>query len=441
VNVRQALHILWLRRWLTVLTVVTAMSAATLVGLVFPPRYVAKSRVMLAIFKPDPITGGYQTAKTLPAYVATQADLVRDYRVTGLVVDNLGWTSSPELLAAYDRRDPSDTRDFRRWLAQRIADNTGIGLAPDTNIMEISFSSGDPEQAARLADAVRDAYVQQDLATRRDEAASTADWLTRQAARLRVDLAAAEKRKSDFERANGIVLARNGDDPELYRMENQLRAPPPPPAKQRAQGSSELAIRLQAADAALAGAERVLGANNPELAALRRQREVLASAAARQQTERTTPLAPVRATYDALTLQILARKGKTGEAQQLSSDVATIREQYDATVKRMYDLQQKSQVDESELKPLGNAPVETEPVSPNWPFLLLGSAGLGFLLGCVVSLLAELLGQRVRGTDDLVFPDVPLLGVAAGPPVRRRRLAWLRRLIVPWRLRRAAAAD
>ncbi len=440
-NVRQALHVLWLRRWLVVLTIVTALAGATMVGLTLPPRYVSKSRVMLAMFKPDPITGDFQSAKTLPAYVATQAELVRDYRIAGRVVDDLGWTSSPELLAAYDRRNPSDTRDFRRWLAQRIIDNTGVGLAPETNIMEISFASGDPDQAARLADAVRDAYVEQDLAFRREEADTTADWLAKQAERLRGELAAAEKRKSDFERANGIVLQPSGEDSDLFRLESMAGQRPAPSLPDRGVGSG-LTIQLQAANAAVANAERVLGANNPQLADLRRQRDALAGAAAKATTApRQIAAAPVRETYDALTLKVLAQKGKASEAKRLASDVSTLREQYDRTVKRMYDLRQKSQVDESGLKPLGNAPASTKPVSPNWPLLLGGSAGLGLLLGIVAALNAELLGQRVRGSADLAFPDVPLLGVAAGKPAKRRLpLGWLRRLLRPRRARRAATA-
>ena len=412
-----------------------------MVGVMFPPRYVAKSRVMLAMFEPDPITGDFQSAKTLPAYVATQAELVRDYRVAGRVVDDLGWTSSPELLAAYERRDPSDKRDFRRWLAQRIIDNTGVGLAPETNIMEISFSSGDPEQAARLADAVRDAYVAQDLAYRRDEAAETADWLAKQADRLRAERALAEKRKSDFERANGIVLRSNGQDTDLFRLEAMAGQRPPLPMRERDIGSG-LSIQLQAANAAVADAERVLGANNPQLAALRRQRDALASAATKAMAApRQLAVSPVRETYDALTLKVLTQKGKAAEAQRLATDVATLSEQYDRTVTRLNDLRQQSQVDESGLKPLGNAPTESDPVSPNWPFLLLGSAGLGLLLGAVTALNAELLGQRVRGSADLAFPDVPLLGVAAGKPAKRRSpLAWLRRLIRARRATRTAAA-
>ena len=62
-------------------------------------------------------------------YVATQIKLIDDYTVTGLAVDKLGWLSDPQLIEQYQRRPQSDTRDFRRWLAQIISDRTKADLS------------------------------------------------------------------------------------------------------------------------------------------------------------------------------------------------------------------------------------------------------------------------------------------------------------------------
>jgi uncharacterized protein involved in exopolysaccharide biosynthesis len=414
VNVRQALHVLWLRRWLVIVTMVTALAGAVTVGLIVPPRYEATARVMLAMFKPDPVTGEFINGKSMPAYIATEAEMVRDYRVAGRVVDDLGWTSSPELLASYEARDPSDTRDFRRWLAQRVSDNTGVGLTPETNIMEIKVGSSVPEQAARLANAIRDAFIAQDVAERRTDAETTADWITRQVASTGKRLLDASRRQQEFERANGIVLRSDGIDTETLRLQSANVLPRPGfPVRGPDSG---LVAGLQAANAALASAERELGPNNPDLKSMRTRRDALAAAVAQSGTISRLPVGPAPESYGAIASKVLARADKVAEAQQLAADVAILRRQYDALTQRLADLTQQSEIEKGGLQSMGDAAIPTKPVSPNWYLILLGSSGLGLLLGCITALMAELLGQRVRSRDDLAFGDVPLLGELSGAP-------------------------
>ena len=115
----QFFRILWARRWITVLTTLTCFLGAMLVASLLPARYQGKSRLILDIVKPDPVTGEMINAGFAKTYVQTQTELIKDYRITGKVVDDLGWTSSPDMAAAYARRSADDKRDFRRWLAQR----------------------------------------------------------------------------------------------------------------------------------------------------------------------------------------------------------------------------------------------------------------------------------------------------------------------------------
>ena len=175
-SIAQFFRILWARRWIILATTLVCFVAAVLVARSFPPRYQASSRVMLNMFKPDPVTGEVISSGFARAYVKTQGELIRDYRIAGKVVDDLGWTNDPNLLAAYNRRDPSDQRDFRRWLAQRVMDGTDSSLVDASNILEIQFVSNSPEQAARIADTVRQAYVDQALTFRREDAVNNADW-------------------------------------------------------------------------------------------------------------------------------------------------------------------------------------------------------------------------------------------------------------------------
>lgn len=428
----QFFRILWARRWITVLTTLTCFLGAMLVASLLPARYQGKSRLILDIVKPDPVTGEMVNAGFAKTYVQTQTELIKDYRITGKVVDDLGWTSSPDMAAAYARRSPDDKRDFRRWLAQRISDNTEAQLIDFSNIMEIQYTSDNPETAARVADAVRTAYVNETLALRRDEAVENEAWFRKQADRVRADLNAAEKKKSDFEKANGIIMQDNNVDADTAKL-NALAAAQPAinlGSLVSNPGISPAQAQLEQINASISNTEKVLGPNNPDLIALKKQRDALAQVArASTPTVSRGPAGPsIAALYSEQQRKVLAQRGKVAEAQQLAADVTVLRDQYAKTVQKAADEQQKSESTITGLTLLGNATEPTSPVFPKWPLVIAGSLGLGFLFGLLLSMLVELLARRVRGPEDLNIAGVPVVGIMASnaPPTRRRLFRWKR---------------
>ena len=189
-------RILWVRRNLILLTTLAGLLAAAVIVTVIPSRYTATSRVMLDIAKPDPVTGQTMASGFMRAFVTTQVELIKDYRVAGRVVDQFNWTSSPALAAEYQASD-NKALSFRRWLAQRIIDQTEVGLVSGSNILEISYSNDSPEVAAQVADALRDAYMEETRVVRQAAAQKSADWFRNQTEKLRANLTQAEARKRE----------------------------------------------------------------------------------------------------------------------------------------------------------------------------------------------------------------------------------------------------
>lgn len=437
----QFFRILWARRSIVLIATLACLFGAVLVGKLIPARFKADSRVMLDIVKPDPVTGEVIASGFARAYVKTQIELITDQRIAAPVAEKLGWTASPQLAAQYQARGSSDTRDFRQWLADRIIQGTNADLIEGSNILDISYTSSSPATASKVADTLRQTYIEQAISTRREEATNNADWFQKQADRVRVQLTEAQKRKTDFERANGIVLGSDNVDEESKRLAALGGVAP----VSSAGGSGAPVVtpanpeagKLAAADAAIAAAATTLGPNNPQLRDMRRQRDALAnSIASSRPTISAAPAgrsAPsVAALYGAQMAKVLAQRGKVDEARQLAADVTVLDDQYRKTSARAVDLLQQSQSTESGLTPLGNATAPQTPSFPNWPLLIFGSLGLGFAMGILVSLLVELLGRRVRGGEDLRMDDVPLLGVMSRPrPLRRGLVSRL----IPRRLR------
>ena len=443
----QFFRILWARRTIVLVATLTCLVSAVIIGKLIPPRYVAQSRVMLDVVKPDPVTGEMIASQFARAYVKTQIELIKDYRIAGRAADILGWTNSAGMAARYRARDADDSRDFRRWLAQLVIDRTDAKLIEGSNILEISYSSSNPETAAKIADAVRQAYVEQAIAFKREDASNNAAWFRTQAGRLRQELTLAETRKTEFERANGIILDADNVDQESKRLAALASSAPAAPSAAAAPvvtPPNPMAAQVAQADAAIANAARTLGPNHPDLVAMRQQRNALASAAAASRPVVTSAgggsTGPsLGQLYGAQQAKVLASRGKVDEARQLATDVAVLRDQYQKTAARATELQQQGESNDSGLTLLGNATAPQAAAFPNWLMLIAGSLGLGLTLGVLVALLSELLGRRVRGPEDLHSAGVPLLGMMTpGASPRRSWLDSLRGLLArPWQARAA----
>lgn len=423
----QVFRILWARRGIILLATAASLLAAILAGLILPARYQANARVMLNIVKPDPVTGEVIASQFTRAYVKTQTELITDYRVAGKVVDTLGWAGSPELLERYEKRRNDDFRDFRHFMAQIVIDSTNANLIEGSNILDISYTTSDPQAAAAVVEALRKAYVDEAVAFKREDATEDADWFKAQSAKLKVQLADAEKRMSDFERENGIVLDQDNVDQESRRLQALAgtAAAPAGPAV-TVGGANPAAAQLAQIDAAIATAERTLGPNNPQLMDLKRQRAAVAATAGGGQTVVGGGGPSVGAQFSAQMQKVLAQRGKVNEARQLATDVNLLRDQYQKAAARIGELEQQSQSTDSGLTVLGPATAPAKPTFPNWPLILFGSLAFGLVIGVLVAILMELLARRVRGPEDLRFTTVPVIGTMT-PPSRPRRGLFSRR--------------
>ncbi len=415
-SLQQFLRILWVWRWTILIATAACLLAGSMVALLRPKTYTAESRVMLDVLKPDPITGDVISSSFARAYVPTQTELIRDYRVTGRVVDSLGWTKSPALREDYEASDKRGV-DFRRWLAEQVSDGIKAYNIEGTNVLVIGYSAGDPETAAKMADVVRNAYSEESLASRRAEAAEDAQWFERQLGEVRNKLAAAEQLKTAFERANNIVLLDKDVDADAARLQALSgQAPPPASVVSGGGGGNPAAGQLAAIDAKIAAASASLGPNHPVLQELRQQRATVA-ATARAGGGGSAPVVIGGGGGDvaAARAKVLAQRDKVEEAKRLQADVSVLRDQYAKMAARAADRRQQAASKESGITLLDSAVPPRASDPPASIVIILGSLGLGLGLGVLISLVIELLYRRVRGPEDLKSLKVPLLGAVAAP--------------------------
>lgn len=427
----QFLRILWAHRYVTIATTVCTLVGALIAIAIVPPRYEAVSRVMLNTLKPDPVTGEVISSVSSRTYIATQTELIKDYGVAGKAVDQLNWASSPDVITQYQTSN-NNGMDIRRWLAQRITEGTGVKVVPGTNILEISYRASTPGEAKAMADALRNAYIDSTLDTRRREATRTADWYAVQAEKERSLLNAADAAKTAYEKEHGIVMQADSTDVDSARLRalSTQGAAPMAMIAPSMPVTSPSATQLAQLDAAIGAASKNLGPNHPQMVQLRAQRATLAQVAAQEMAAARAAASAASASAGimqrevaAQTSKVIGQRDKIEKLTQLQAEVNLRRDQYNKSMARIAELRQEASVADTGITTLGEAVAPRSPSFPNKPLVLGGALGLGFGIGILLSLLLELFGRRVRSIEDLQASiDVPLLAVIDAPPAGKRRI-------------------
>jgi polysaccharide biosynthesis transport protein len=414
---------------------VIAATASCLVGallltLILPARYESHARVLLGLLKPDPVTGLVISGGTAGAYVATQTEMITDFSVAGQVVDQLGWSSDPNLINQYQSRSGTDHRDFRHWAAQRVIDGTKAKLVEGSNILEIAFTAPNPAGAKAVAEVLQKAYLTTSVNLRRDDATRNADWFEAQAEKDRQALNAAEDTRTAYERANGVVMQDDKLDVESARLQTLVQqGVATMPVIAGAEQASPSTMELAQIDAQIAQQSKILGPNHPDLQALKERRAATAALAAKDQAaqRRATGAAAGATSAGASALSraveaqkslVIAQRDKQEKLKQLQTEVDLRRDQYNKTAAHAAELRQEATAVDTGLTVLGPATTPKSPSFPNYLLILPGSIALGLAVGVLVALLAELLGRRVRSIEDAEsVADIHVIAVIPSPVV------------------------
>jgi uncharacterized protein involved in exopolysaccharide biosynthesis len=267
---------------------------------------------------------------------------------------------------------------------------------------------------------VRKAFLEESLSYKREAALKSAEWYTQQAEAARKALTDAENTRTAYARANGIVLTSANTDLDTQKLEQlegqSVAATAAPTVTSGSSAMGPAAIQLAALDQQIEQAATTLGPNHPMFQALQRQRTVVAAAAAREKTAVAASsgvnAGAIRSAANAQKSQVIAKSEKLDQLVRLQRDVELKKEQFLKASSRVGDLRLEANSDDAGMTTLGEATAPESPYFPNIPLIIGGAAGFGLGLGVLIALLVELLGRRVRSTEDLELAvGAPVFGV------------------------------
>jgi len=212
------------KRWFWVIAgCVLATTALAVVSIwLTVPTYVASAQLLIEPPRQQllSLNGQYVELTIDSAQVASQIAILRSDRIANEVIDHLGLLHDPEF------SDGSGQLNYqqRGTALARFGSSLATDRVGESYLIKISFRSTEPEKAARIANAVAEAYIRDQLRSKSETARQASDWLQERVAELGVRLNKTVTEVQRFRTANGIVDSTGKDQPRLIDKLTELEA-------------------------------------------------------------------------------------------------------------------------------------------------------------------------------------------------------------------------
>jgi capsular exopolysaccharide synthesis family protein len=437
------------RRFGLFLLVVAAVMAAAAVWLHYKvPLYLATATIVLDSPRQVVPSAPSVLSDSEPesSILDTQVEVIRSRVVVGRTVDMLGLAGNAEG-SATSRAEIID--DFRDSLSV-----ARIGLS---RALSISYEDQDPQQAARVANAVARAYLDHQLDEKRQATKEANQWLRQSVDELAVQVASAEAAVETYRARAGLLVVKGATstENELADIDSGLSNARKDlgDAEARLSGYQGAFERYGAASAAAivatptmqglrgqygalmnqkAQLSPTLGALHPQMVELEKQiaglKEQLNAEARRTIDELRGEVSIAANKLEALTKvrdrsrrRLITDNSANVELIQLQSNAESLRGLYVAMLNRLQQTAAQESLGQVNATIVSEAVAPLEPSSPRRNVVLLGAAMAGIVLAMLTVVLMQLFDHTIVRPSDLeLWTGLPLLALV--PRLTRRDL-------------------
>lgn len=474
-DLRSIVRVLNSRR-LTILAIVLAVSAAMALWLMqVTPIYTASTNLLLSerenkVLDPQEILSGLSNDG---ATIQNQTQVIRSWALADRVIKKLKLADDPEFSGSKSGGSWLSGLNVLSWFSeppapaaaanaaatppsvlQRFQSRLTVGVQGRSSVIVISFDSPSPAQAARIANAVADQYIVDQLETKFEAAKRTTAWLNERLGELQEQVRASESAVERYRAESGLTEARVGESltgQQLSELNGQLILARSNLAEQEAKyrqlqnlaasgrgidsvgqvmaNSVVTSLRAQQTELIRKEADyrTRYGERHPLMIALLDEKrnlniklnEEVNRVLAAQQNE----VAVARARVNSLESSLGQMKGSAdGESQariklrELEREAESSRTLYQNFLGRFKEVQDTDQIQTPDARVIAPATVPTGPSFPN-KTLFLSAAILGALvLGVIVAFALDAMNAGFRSGGD-VEKAVGLANLAVVPAV------------------------
>jgi succinoglycan biosynthesis transport protein ExoP len=413
-------------RWRLELAVTLAVFAlALLSSFAMHKVYAASSTLLIDERAPDPgaNAGASPAPVDMQQVIATQTDIIKSDEVAHAVVRKLNLTADPLTQKAW-RKATGGYVDAETWVAQGLLGHLTVDSEHSSNVLSIRYVSPRAAEAAQMANAFAQAYLDEHLSMTTDPAKTYTRWFEVRMGDVRGNLQKAQGALADFQRRHGIVGSQNVDaeGERLNALSQQLataeadqaaahsRAGADRGASTEVQSSTVVAqLRSEIAQkaATVANLRGTLGPNHPELmgaeselatlrARLGAEQGTMSQSLAVASSDASQRVASLRAVVDAQRGKMLAMQADRSQLEVLQRDVTSASAAYDGMEQRLSAMRLQAELPRTNVRQLDKATEPLFPSSPNIPMRAVMGLILGAILGATLAAALEWWKPRVR---------------------------------------------
>lgn len=390
------------------------------------------------------------------AVLNTEVEVLRSRELIGKVVDQLDLVSDPEFNAtlsaptlmsqvrSFARElfrgaplpDVSDSaeqeRRIRDAVITEVAEHIWASNLAQSLVFRISVRTTDGTKSARMADALADAYILNQIEVKFDATEQATSWLTERVADLQVTLEDAENAVKGFRAGTELINADGLQalEVQLKTLRDRIRDTEDQSAEDMAQLTALEAADTPEAQAQITG-DAVLLRLLPQIDTRPANRTTFDQRfeTLRVRAENTT--LRNSAQLESLTVSVTELEGQRERQsadlillQQLEREAEASRLLYEYFLNRLKETSAQQGIQQADSRILSRAVVPYYPSEPRKSLILLVSGFLGLLLGSALLFLREFSSSTVRVPEDLErITGYPVIGQITRIPVRKRNQA------------------
>lgn len=232
------------RRQSTIIVAVllVALAAGVLYLVNTPPSYTAQATMIIDTHKNN-VFQQQQLIGDTPvdtAMVESQVEVLRSENIALAVIKQLRLTDDPEFVGPgggllggmvsavaklLQGEAPLSETDLSRRAAEAFGKQLSVKRVGLTYVIEVAFTSHDRAKAASIANAVADAYINDQLNAKYQAAKRASVWLQERIGELRTQSSSAERAVVDFRNQNNLVNSGGGkliNEQQLSELNTQM---------------------------------------------------------------------------------------------------------------------------------------------------------------------------------------------------------------------------
>jgi chain length determinant protein EpsF len=435
-NLYQFFSVLRARRMMVLVIFLSTIALALAYVMLRPKNYTATAPVLVDLRANDPLAQPTYQSIVPQSYMATQMDIVRSNRVAERVVEMLGLEKDPK--STEDWRKAGGQGTLKSWLASDLQTGLEVKPARESNIINITYTSRSAADAAKVANAFSDAYLDIALDIKTDPAKKYSTWFDDQLKFARQRLEQAQNALTAYQQRTGVISA-DGVDMETQRL-NELssqltlvQGQLTDVSNKRAQSAGSISeamnsplintlkSNIAAQEAKIQEASANLGSRHPQMIRMQDELNAMKSRLGSETSSIGNAIDTAyqvgRARERELTAAVNAQRARVMQFNRHRDELNVLRRDLDAAQKAYEQVSERASqsklqalTNQTNIQRLATAVEPLEAKGPTTKVALALAAIGGLLLALAGALLMELLNRRVRSVDDLsLATNLPIL--------------------------------